>query len=406
MARAVHFRSAMIGRRILVTDDEPLFRTSAADSLRARFRGVEVLEAEDGAAALAVMSRMPVDVLITDLHMPNLGGIELVARISSHRMPVQIVVVSAYITDQTRGALDELGALVCIDKPIDLGVLHQAVERMLAVPRAHVSGVTLTGFVQLLEMERQTCALRVGSPDGVGTLVFESGKLADAWTGELAGDAAALAILGFRECTLDVIGALRTEKPRVTMPLSFLLLESARRSDEMDPAHVAGQWETVSLGVPDAALVDEPSGHDGGGSQTPSPDGAGPAKEDIAQLLRAAMEIEGALAVALVDTPSEKALGAAGGSAALDIEVAATGSVEVLQIKRRLMASLGLDDVIEDILVAAGEQFHLIRPLNQAAPSLHLYLIIDRKRGNLALARHHLNRLEASWQAAARSDRP
>src|SRR5208282_4875893 len=98
----------MASRRILVTDDEALFRSSAAESLRARFRGSEVLEAEDGAAAVAILERLPVDVLVTDLQMPNLGGLEVLAHISSRQMPVQIVVVSAHMTDPTRDALDDL----------------------------------------------------------------------------------------------------------------------------------------------------------------------------------------------------------------------------------------------------------------------------------------------------------
>jgi CheY-like chemotaxis protein len=389
----------MAGRRILITDDEALFRSSAAESLRARFRGVEVLEAEDGAEALSIMARTPVDVLITDLQMPKLGGIELVARISSHRMPIQIIVVSAHMTDHTRGALDDLGALVCVDKPIDLGVLHEAVERMLAIPRAHVSGVTLAGFVQLLEMEHQTCALRVGSPDGVGTLVFDGGKLVDAWTGELAGDAAALAILAFRECTLDVIGVLRTVTPRVTMPLSFLLLESARRTDEAEP--VAGQWEIVSV----AETKDEAAA-EAMRALGPVEGEAAPAErkaidEGVARVLRTAMEMEGAIGVALVDAASGEALGTAGGGAELDVALAATGNAEVLRAKRRLMERLGLAYAIEDILITLGAQYHLIRPLNAPGSQLFLYLVIDRKAGNLGLARHHLTKVEASWRSAA-----
>jgi CheY-like chemotaxis protein len=368
--------AGMAPRRILLVDDEALFRNSAAESLRGHFRGAEVLEAEDGAAALAILERMPVDVLITDLQMPRMSGIDLVARITSHRMPIQIIVISAYITEATRTALDDLGALVCVDKPIDLDSLHKTVARMLALPRSHVNGVTLPGFVQLLEMEHQTCALRVVSPDGVGTLVFEGGKLADAWTGELSGDEAALAILRFQECTLDVVGALRPDVHRVTHPLSFLLLESARQKDEASPDPVAGQWEIVSLDAPDAQQP----------AQATAP--------DTAPILRAAMEIEGALGVALVDTRSGEALGKEGG-ATLDVALAAAGNAQVLEAERRHLEGLGIPDPIEDILITLEDQYHLIRPLTGARAHLFLYLVIDRRAGNLGLARLKLVRAEA-----------
>jgi len=47
------------------------------------------------------------------------------------------------------------------------------------MPRAHLGGVTLPGFVQLLEAEKRTCALRVQSIEGAGTLVFDRGVIVD-----------------------------------------------------------------------------------------------------------------------------------------------------------------------------------------------------------------------------------
>lgn len=401
----------MGGARILISDDEALFRTSAADSLRARFRGVEVLEAEDGAAALDIMSRMRVNVLITDLQMPKLSGIELVARVSSQRMPVQIIVVSAHMTDQMRCALDDLGALAFVSKPIDLDVLHRAVERMLAVPRAHVAGVTLAGFVQLLEMEQQTCALRVSSPDGSGMLVFQTGRLVDAWTGELSGDAAALAILRFRGCALDVVGVLSVDKQRVRMPLSFLLLESARRADEdkEQPAPAAGSSEMVGEDDLDMAFPPTLPAH---GINLPIarkppalppkepptarnlPDATPP---DISNLLRDIMGIDAVRTAAVADAATGKSLGMLGEVDSKAIHLTLEGCAEMLSAKRQLTNRLGLGNTVEDILVTAETTLHLIRPIERDGRALFIYLVIDRERGNLPLARRALRRVEASW---------
>ncbi len=59
----------------------------------------------------------------------------------------------------------------------------------------------------------------------------------------------------------------------------------------------------------------------------------------------------------------------------------------------QVMRQLGLKGHIEDILITLDDQFHLIRPLAKS-PSLFLYVSIDKKKGNLGLARHKLKAVE------------
>ncbi len=117
---------------------------------------------------------------------------------------------------------------------------------------------------------------------------------------------------------------------------------------------------------------------------------------NIETALKDAMTIEGALGVALVDWESGLTLGSLGGGKYLDLEVAAAGNTEVIRAKMRTMSSLNLNDTIEDILITLSKQYHLIRLLRTADNSqgLFLYLVLDRPKSNLALARHNLRRIE------------
>lgn len=118
---------------------------------------------------------------------------------------------------------------------------------------------------------------------------------------------------------------------------------------------------------------------------------------NIETALKEAMTIDGAVGVCLVDWDSGMSLGALGGGKYLDLDLAAAGNTEVVKAKMRTLESLRLNDSVEDILISLSTQYHLIRLLNKAdgTQGLFLYLVLDRSKANLALARHHLKRIES-----------
>jgi two-component system chemotaxis response regulator CheY len=68
-----------MGKTILTVDDASTMRKMVSFTLKAA--GHEVLEAQDGTVALSVLQSRPVDLVITDVHMPNMNGIELTRRL-------------------------------------------------------------------------------------------------------------------------------------------------------------------------------------------------------------------------------------------------------------------------------------------------------------------------------------
>ena len=120
---------------------------------------------------------------------------------------------------------------------------------------------------------------------------------------------------------------------------------------------------------------------------------------DIDTALKEAMEIDGALGVSLVDYESGMALGSLGGGKYLNLEVASAGNTEVVRAKMRTLESLGLKEAIDDILITLQRQYHLIRLVSgQSHSGLFVYLALDKQKANLALARHHLKRIEAQLE--------
>ncbi|MDH6136415.1 hypothetical protein P3T37_005843 [Kitasatospora sp. MAA4] len=121
---------------------------------------------------------------------------------------------------------------------------------------------------------------------------------------------------------------------------------------------------------------------------------------DVDTTLRLAMTtVEGAIGAALVDYNSGMALGTVDGPGGLDLTVAAAGNTDVVRAKMRTMEMLGLNDGIEDILITLSSQYHMIRPLTgRSGKGLFLYMALDKRRANLAMARHQLARIEADLE--------
>lgn len=103
------------------------------------------------------------------------------------------------------------------------------------------------------------------------------------------------------------------------------------------------------------------------------------------------MKIDGAQCAALVDSSSGMMLGNIGSG--VDIEVAAAGNTEVVRAKLKTMKALGINDTIEDILITLGSAYHIIRPM-VAHEGIFLYVVLDKSRSNLAMARRKVADVE------------
>jgi hypothetical protein len=113
----------------------------------------------------------------------------------------------------------------------------------------------------------------------------------------------------------------------------------------------------------------------------------------VNESLNGLLKADGAMCAALVDSNSGMMLGGVGSG--VDLELAAAGNTEVVRSKLKIMKSLGLNDTIEDILITLGKQYHIIRPVS-AKTGIFIYLVLDRSKANLAMARRACQDAEQS----------
>src|ERR1035437_3386522 len=119
----------MNNKQILVVDDEPKIRRVLEIMLHKM--GHRVLAAGNGREALAIFQNHSVDLVITDLRMPEMDGIALLAALRAQESEVPVVVITAHGTIETAVTAMKHGACDYILRPFDIDVLELAVERAL-----------------------------------------------------------------------------------------------------------------------------------------------------------------------------------------------------------------------------------------------------------------------------------
>jgi CheY-like chemotaxis protein/anti-sigma regulatory factor (Ser/Thr protein kinase) len=120
----------MKARTLLIADDNEPLRTLVSQRLRSD--GYHVIEVSDGPQALEQIRSEPIDLLITDIVMPTMDGIELLERVRALRPDMRAIIITGHGTRSA--AIDALKYQACdfISKPFELEELRTAIESALS----------------------------------------------------------------------------------------------------------------------------------------------------------------------------------------------------------------------------------------------------------------------------------
>ncbi len=123
--------------KVLLVEDDPLVRHAL--KIVIEIDGCDVLEAPDGVEALSIIDSAAVDVVVTDVFMPEMEGIELIRRLSSEHADIPIIAISGGGSVDGHDYLEvaeALGAAAVFEKPLNEEDLIAKI-RELQVARAH-----------------------------------------------------------------------------------------------------------------------------------------------------------------------------------------------------------------------------------------------------------------------------
>ncbi len=362
-------------KTVLVVDDDQIILTTIVNFLAAYSEDLELLTAENGRQAVEVLERQPVDLLLTDLYMPEMDGFELLAHMVRSFSSVPVIVMSGYEVPEIGGEIERKGALHYLEKPFDFETLANTVQETLArTSKGHLTGISLLGFLQLLNFEKKSCTLTVSSDGRAGRIHVDEGELINADHDRLQGESAVFAILSWDDCEIDVSVPQHVER-LIHRPLHGVILEAAKDLDESrQPGQRAAGRRQAEADVATApGRVDEHAlDH--------------PQRLELAALFeRAALQDAGAIGVTLIDVQQGEVVGFRCYQYWPDFTDRAI--VAVPSMRRRLELDDGAQ--LQEVLMTLEALIELWQPLGQDR-RLVFYLLMNRQRCDLEAARAKL----------------
>lgn len=236
--------------KILFVDDDPSVLELYQDVLSKLPSQPEVRIAATGARALALLDAEPFRLLICDLKMPKMDGLQVLSIVRRRYPELRTVVMTGLSDEEFRSRAYALGVDLFWLKPDtqqNMKMFLECLESLLGRDSAEgFRGVQSKSLIDIIQMEclsQSSTVLRVTRGSLVGKIWINGGELIDAETEGARGEAAFGKILGWKSGTFENLPPEPERERIIHKPVNALLLESAQTIDEIENA--ANNSETV-----------------------------------------------------------------------------------------------------------------------------------------------------------------
>jgi|GEM_PF-4211388 len=227
-------------KKLLFVDDNEDFLNSLKDFFTDYNNEFTVFTAENGKKAVDILDSMPVDLVLTDIKMPEMDGFALMSHINRKHKKTSIIVTTGHGTNAIENLVKLYGGGHYFQKPLDfITVLNVIRNELNSVVQGFIKGISLSSLLQIIELEEKTCTIIVDDGKHTGYLFFEDGILIDAEKDDVTGTDAAHQILRLNNPEIKIENKNSKRIKKINIPIMHLLLNSTLTNDE-DRTNAAG----------------------------------------------------------------------------------------------------------------------------------------------------------------------
>ena len=222
-------------KTVLIVDDDLGFQRLLGISLQKHKKDFDVILANNGEEAIRILDRKTVELIVTDIQMPKVDGLALMAHVNDNHPGISCVIMTAHATPEIEKQFAQTGQQL-LKKPFTIDKLVTALRQGLTTkpPEGMLKGISVANFLQMISLEQKSCFLEINSViNEKGFFYIENGEVFDAVFKNMRGEDAAYALIALEGASIrfaEVTG--QKAKQRIHTSLMGLIMEAMTRKDE------------------------------------------------------------------------------------------------------------------------------------------------------------------------------
>ncbi len=218
-------------KKVLIVDDEPTMLEMIAQCLAVDHERYKVVTARNGREGLEILSRENISLVVSDIVMPEISGLHLLAKIRAHYPQIEVILMTGYATGEIKRQGRQHNCLHFLEKPLRLSHLLELIREQVAIDDEGFAGtlknIQLTDLIQMCI----TMGINVMKGSQRGTICIKDGEIVHAVCGNMTGETAFYDILAWQSGSFETIDAASPLEHSIEKNYNYLLLEAARLSD-------------------------------------------------------------------------------------------------------------------------------------------------------------------------------
>ncbi len=358
---------------VLIVDDEVNITLSMVEFLGKKLDCYGAYSYEE---AVSFLSKHPVDLVISDIKLPGRDGFDLLMWIRKNLPRTRVILITAYGSPTFKEKAKRKGALLYIEKPVDLNQLIRIIGKMFEKKgfEAAISDLELVDILQFLSFYDRDLIVHVENHIGQrGEIGIKNGKVMWAKTEDLRGMDAFMEIMRWEGGDFTTDDYKDSEDGKIEESIMYLILEASRVKDE-----------DLNLNSVEIVIEENNNRKNKGGKEMA-------ALNEILEKFKS--EIPEFLSTDIIRI--EEGLSVGGGSIDPNFDASAASALysEVVKANKKALELLGGADNVgetEDILVSTDKIYVLMRMLGEK----HFQGLAITRKGNVGLARVIMKKYE------------